>query len=655
MFAAPSLGRAFNASDAAIKRDRPLILGFDVWTRQFSADPGVIGRIVTIPGTPLNERWTVIGVMPRGFVFPAGANLWLAYDKRFYQALPIPTHVRLAPGATVEQVRSAMPGVDVTSLRESLEPHGARSIGLLLAAVAVLLLVAWVQVASLLCSKLLGRSDEIRTRIAVGASRMHIVRRFGVEGAVLVGASMCIAAIAAPVLLYTIVVTLPEEMTAGHVISLDVRAMIFAALLAAAGVMSLTVLPATVISRASAACDVSAGSRSTMGAAVSRWRYLLLASHVALTVLLLHMAALAWRGLHNASGADLGFRPDRLIAVRLPSEAIAAGATAGDVQQQLQRQHQMYLDTARAIAAVPGVGSVTYSNKWPLERVAAPLFPVTSLLSGTILSVSSRFIGRDYATTIGARIIEGRDIQEADVPRATALVNQTLARMLAQAGPVIGQHVAVNRNDSYRVVGVIADVAIDRPGENPRPELFLYTDFGAVILARLDPGGGVAGQSAVFDAVERLWGPRAPRRLASLEQESRRAIADYAARRTLLLSVSLMALPLALIGVLGAFNHEIGQRAREIAIRVTCGARRRDVARLFIQRLGLVVLAGTMSGVALGWVAGRIAANYLFGISAADGLATAGAVTGVAACASVAGVLALRRAHRLDPVMVLRQ
>ncbi len=174
----PLLGRPFLDQDS---RDAPfaVLLGYDVWRTRFSGDPLIVDRLVDIPGSsPLNQ-WRVVGVMPPGFSFPEGANFWVPVYP-FFEAAPVPAYGRLAPGVTLDALRAELPDLETTPLRERVRPAGAFALGVLLVATALLLLVAWVQIAALLFVRATGRVVEIGVRLALGASRLRLVRQFAI-------------------------------------------------------------------------------------------------------------------------------------------------------------------------------------------------------------------------------------------------------------------------------------------------------------------------------------------------------------------------------------------------------------------------------------------------------------------------------------------
>jgi predicted permease len=672
----PSIGRVFTEDDRTPDAELA-ILGYDLWRLHFGADRSIIGRIVDIPGTIRGRRWAIVGVMPPGFDFPSGTNLW-ALRAPYRGQLPLPTLARLAPGATLEMVRRALPSVGVVPLRDYVRPHGAAALGFLLGATGLLLIVAWVQIAALLFARASGRTREIGVRLALGATRTRLVRQFAAEGAVVAAVACALSWLVAPMLTTFVVRQLPEAMTVGQSLQPDLRTFVFTCALSIAGVVLLTLLPAGVVRRTSLA-GVLRGRSMGGRFGVARVRSILVVAQVAVTTVVIYMAGLAAHTFARVGDVPLGFDPAHLIAVRLPllttiMRAPSPGAKPVVDKEDLQRQVALLSQAEDAIRHTPGVERAAGAGEYPLQANVPWTRAFIPRADATRHVINARFtyIAPSFASTIGARIVAGRDVTEDDVPKRvgvvtdgpsnreapvfapghTALVNETFARALAPFGPAVGQ-ILVLGDDEYRVVGVMNDFGDARPDVPPLPRLFALNMVEPFVLARLSPTMPDA-EAAVRATLQRLWSDRASRQVIRMEDEVARATADYRARMRLLLLLALSCLPLAAAGIAGAEIDAVRQRGREIAVRLALGADEGAIGRRIVAQSLALVSTGLVVGLAAGVGVGRLMSHYLFETAPVDLASVLVALIVLLAVGCLAAVWPARRAARIRPAVVLR-
>jgi putative ABC transport system permease protein len=663
----PFIGRTLTAADAT-SAPFTLVLGYDVWQMRFGGDRSIVGRHVQIPGTHPLDRWFIAGVMPKGFDFPAGANVWLPIYPFWPEPL-IASYGELAPGATVDQLRRAVAPILVTPLREHVRPDGATALAVLLAATALLLLVAWSQVAGLLLARHTARLREIGVRLALGATRTALLRQFALEGAMVVLVGLLLAWLAAPPLVALVLRLLPPEMTAGQHLAPDVRTFVFASALAAIGIGVLAVLPIDLVRRTSPVDLFRGGSVAALRLRTSRARTLLFVGQLAMSAALVYLTGLAVRSFVNVTAAPLGFSPDRLVAIRMPGSGGPAGPSRSrdESRASLDTQRQLVRETLAALAELPAVEHVAGSHQFPMQPNA---------LSATQLPSESdplrrSLVGREgvifpgYPAVMGLRLVAGQepsqDALAAQLPPAravqVALANETFARHLSAFGPPIGQIVAVNRSRRYRIVGVIEDIRADRPDLPAEPTLLQYLpSFAApgwvLVRVRPDAAGAEASLKATLD---RIWGDRAPREIIRIDDAIARATVDYRARTLVLSLIGLLCLPLTVIGVAGAVSFTTRQRTRDIAIELAIGAQPRDIVhRVVRQTLGATAVALAI-GLAGGALVGRILSAFLYGVPAIDPPTAVVSGVVVIAAAWCAAIVPARRAGRISPAEVLRQ
>jgi predicted permease len=659
----PILGRPFTEADST---DSPfsVLLGYDVWRRRFGGDPAVIGKVVEIPGTSLRDRWHVVGVMPPGFSFPAGANFWIPVYP-FYATPEVLPYARLANGISVEALRAELPGIIVTPLREHLRPTGAFALSALVIASTLLLLVAWVQVAALLVSRTAGRVTEIGVRLAMGATRWRLIRQFAIEGVAFLIIALGIAAAAAPALTSAIVTILPAEMTTGQRVDPDVRAFGFGAGLSGVGLLFFALVPADLIRRASPVGLLRGAIAGQVGIRAMRVRRALLMAQLAIASSLLYVAGLTLSSASRLDAAPLGFDPADLVAIDMPRGDGPVRGEKGEGRAQLDRQRQMVAETIEALRQLPAVLTVSGSHSWPHQIDGMSEGPILSQSdsSQTPLPGQYAYIMPGYPDVFGVRLTSGSEPEPGTVagtslpPREQlALVNETLARHLAQFGPVVGQVVSRNRSLRFRITGVLPDFNLQRADTPIQPTVFAYLPPPAVVgvaLVRLKPGV-TADEAGLQVVLQRIWGRHAPRPLP-VPAAVARATADFHARAQLLGLISLLCLPLTMIGVAGAVAYSTGQRRREIAIHLAVGADgtriRRDIARQTLVSAGVAVMMGVLIGISIG----QVLSSHLFGVDAADPITIAASFAVTLTVVWIATIVPARRASQVDPASVLRE
>jgi putative ABC transport system permease protein len=656
----PSVGRAFVEADAT-SEPMPVLLGYDIWMTRFGGDPATVGATVRIPGTASNERYRVIGVMPPWFAFPGGANFWTPI-RPSYGSADMPSYARVAPGVTIDALRAELSGIAVTPLREYVRPDGAFALGVLLAASGLLLLLAWVHVAGLVFARASGRSAEIGVRLAIGASRLRLIRQFVLEAGTLVTIAMALAVTLTPVLTTLIVSMLPPEITVGQHVSPDARAFGFAAVLSAIGLLIVALAPVGLVRHASPIHLLRGNSRTGSPAGRTRVRTALFVGQLALAAALVYVAGLTLRSYIQISDAPLGFDARDLYAIQVPRGDAVIDATG---RERLDRQQMMVAETIARIAELPGVSVVSGSHDWPMEPGAlseavliAESDPARDPFRG-----HSPVIARGYPDVLGIPLVAGREPTAVELdtvgspPRLQlALANQSLTRHLERFGSPVGQVVALTSALRFQIVGIVPDIVLDRADRPVEPTLFRYLPPPAavgVVLARLEPGR-TPEDVGLPVVLERIWGSPAPTSF-SITDAVRRANVDYRARTFILSLICALSVPLTLVGVAGALSHATRQRTREIAIELALGAEPRAVRQRVIGHAVLAAAFAIGTGVAAGIGIGRLMAATLYGVVAADPMSIAGTGTLMLSVAWIAAFVPARRASAISPIEALRE
>jgi len=656
--AVPVAGRLFTEEDLDVARPaaRPVLIREDLWRSRLGGDASLIGQVIDVPGVILQRPLRLVGVLPETFRLPDGANLWVA------QRRTSPASVNygvLAPDATLHQLRSALPGMVVTPLREHVRPHGASAFGVLLLATGLLLLVAWVQVGSLIFARAAGRADELGVRLALGASRGRLIRQFAAEGLLVAAASLVLAWIVAPALTSGIVRLLPDPVTRGQLLMPDLRTLAFSTGLALAGVLVLALLPVEVVRQSSPLRLLRGGHAGDVRRGALTLRKAMLVAQLAVTTVLVYMAGLATHSLAAIGDVDLGFDGDGVVAIQLPPVTVM-GSSNEERRAHIARQQQQWGETFDAFRALPGVESVAsgrvpfYENAFTGGGSMAVTVPgQTSPLLSSYAVVTPDYVRVMRLSVVSGRVPDENELSAGDQP---AIVNETFARRLESLGPVIGRRVEVNRR-TVRIAAIAEDFVTHRPDRPIEPLIapLIRRPQGGFILARLDGTVPVNDAVAVLGATfDRIWPDNPAREVFFVSDLAARAISDYRARAVLLGLIGFLCVPLALAGIAGALSYATTQRLREIGIRLALGAEPRDIRRRVVGSAFAALGGGLIAGLGGGILMGRLMSAYLFGVGAIDPVTIVAVVATLAAIAGLAALMPAHRAGRIQPMEALR-
>ncbi|MEO8504297.1 MAG: ABC transporter permease [Acidobacteriota bacterium] len=673
----PPRGRPLLASDYTGGQGQVVVISDALWRSRFGADPGVVGRAVEIDG----HAREIVGVMAPGFRFPnayAAVDVWLPYifgpdDLHSRGARWLSVAGRLRPGvplagaqaemtalaARLEQFDPAHNGgwkIAVMSLQEATVGATRKSLLMLFGAVALLLLIACFNVASLLAARAFARRGEIALRAALGGGTRRLLAPLAAEGLVLALAGGAFGLLCArwcrDGLLWLAGGQLPQLNSPDLDMPLLVGALAFAIL---AGVLC-SVLPALPVVRG-AALEIrreSSGSRRTASI-----RRVLVVSEVALTLVLLAGAGLMARTLFNLLGQDAGVRTANVLTFNLvlPDSSYAKAADQGRFFDALLTQ----------LAAVPGVINAGATNVLPLsgndwsisfDRVDRPKSEMDQD------SAEYRVITPGLLPSLGVAMRRGRGLAAEDrvgVP-LVVLVSETFAKRYYGGEDPLGKQIKIGDRtpDPRTIVGVVADVREDLA--TPAPPMYYVAAAqhpldAMVITLHTDPA--VASTTAVLEAardvVARLDRNLPVYGVVSFEQVRRESLGRRRLSALLLGAFAGAALLLAVVGLYGLMSFQVSQRSGEFGVRAALGARRVDLLRMVLgQGLRLTAL-GVALGVGAALLLGRVLAGMLFGVTASDPLTLVAVASLLLLAAAVGCWLPARRASRLDPMSALRE
>jgi predicted permease len=682
----PMLGRLLTPADDDPKAPLTAVLSYGLWQRAFGGETSILGRDIRLNG----RACTVVGVMPRTFAFNPGE----ADPPELWAPVQIDPHVRNRGSHYLSVLARLKDGVAMTQAQAEMTRYAAQmsattaranhpfdpkvhpivladfqdevvkgvrpAMLVLLGAVAFVLLIACVNVANLLLARAEARRREIAVRAAVGAGFGQLLRQFIIEGILLSVAGAAFGMLLAMGGLRLLVATNAGSIPRVAEVNIDWQVLGFTLAVSLLTGIAFGLAPIFHLKAGSLAHTLkNAGGRNT-AAGGSAFRSALVASELALALVLLIGAGLMVKAFWKLQQVDAGVNPEHVLTMRL--------ALPSSAYPDVAKIRSFWGSLLSRIGGLPGVVKVSMSNGLPPNRpilandttiegfVPVPNGPMQNVDYWNIVSPS-------YFETVGARLIEGRFLNENDGVNAPQVVaiNQTMARVFWPGQSAIGHRLRTGNDKApFRtIVGVIGDIknaGIDHPTGT---ELFVpYSQyeftFSAGYLVIKTQGDPLAMVHAVQSQVHALD--------ASLPVSSIRLLddvlnADRSRPRflTMLLTLfSALSLVLAALGIYGVISYAVAQRTSEIGIRMALGAQTGDVLRM-IGRTGLrLAVAGTAAGAIGAFALTRFLSGLLFGVSSMDVVTFLSMASLLIAVTLLACYVPARRASRVDPLIALR-
>jgi putative ABC transport system permease protein len=687
---APAMGRAF-VGEELVEGGRPAVIVSDAfWRHYLDADPDIGARALTFDGQPHQ----VVGIMPEGFAFPAGTDLWAARERR--PRNPYRTGHnwrvvgRLAPGVTLAQARAEMTAIGraqkarygddisltniaLVPLREQLTGPVRSPLLVLFGAVGVLLLVACANVANLTIAQLTARRRELAVRTALGASAWRLNRQLVTESLLLAAIGGGLGLLAAPWGVRALLMLDPARLPRREAVLIDLPVALFT-LVAVAGVAVALALAAGSRAATGTNAALKAGGRAQAGGPrEERMRGLLVAGQIALSLVLLVGAGLLGRTLFAVLSTDPGFRTTGALVVDF-------SVTQGSDPAARQHTADTYTRLMDRVSAMPGVTRVGGINQFPLsggmsngtfivvrpgDRFESlddlgPLFRDQSRTGYAEFRVASA----GYFQAMGIPLQRGRLFDERDTSDAphVALISASLARQRWPDQDPIGVVIQFGGMDGdvrpFTVVGIVGDVREAGLDRDASPTFYAHyrqrtRPIGHFsVVARTEAAAAVA--PALREVVRDVRPDAAPR-IRRIEDIVAGSFSDRRFNLWLLTAFGISAVVLAGLGIYGVTAFWVSRRTREIGIRLALGSTPGEVLRMVVGRTWRLVAVGAVAGVVAAYVASGVLRTMLFGVEPTDvltfGVATA--LLGVVALA--ASVIPAARAARLDPAVALRQ
>ena len=673
-------GRTLLPEDSEPGREQVVVLKHSFWQQHLGADPGIVGKTINLN----RKQFTVVGVMAADFNYPYnGGEMWtpLVFDRddlhnrgsHYLRVIGL-----LKPGVSIAQAQTDLRAIAKRSQQQFPETNSGRDaavvtltddavrgantgVPIIMGAVVFVLLIACANVANLLLVRAASRQRETAVRLALGASRMRLIREALTESVLLALVGGALGLFISVWSIQALAHGIPEGFSkfipgwSRLGVNLNVLAFTFIVSLLAgvfAGLASVWHSTKTNLNEA-----LKAGSRSDSRGGHSRLRNVLVISEVALSLVLLIGAGLMVRSFMEMLRADLGIRPENVVAMEtsLPS----------DEYKEENKRLAFYQQLLGRVGSLPGVvkagavNIVPFSSSYnsnTFQILGQPPFP-----KGREPEAELRTATPGYFDAIGTTLHTGRLFTEQDDAKATkvVLINETFARRFLPGQQPIGQRLQLggSEKDVSEIIGVVADVKNDDLDERPDPSMYLpyaqnvSLNMNLVIRATQDP---IQLASAVRSEVRALDPTLPVSNVKTISQMIYERISPKRLMTYILTVFALCALLLAAVGIYGVMSYAVTQRTQEIGIRMALGAQVADVLKLVVKNGMSLALIGVAIGLAGAFALTRLLASLLFHVTSTDAVTFAGVSTCLILVALLACYLPARRATKVDPLVALR-
>ena len=693
----PEIGRLFGPQDFALGFAEATVISDGLWRRSYGGDPNILGKRLRMD----NDPYTIVGVVPAGFRHPGttvakDVEVWVTCG---YSADPYPKparNVRVLPGA----IGRLKPGIDVTQAQARLTamaselqtdfpndypPEAKWSIEIqplqdalvgsvrpqllvLMAAVVLVVLIASVNIANLLLARASGRQREMALRMALGAGRFRMVRQMLTEALVLSFISGVAGVLAAKLTLSFIIHFVPASVPRLAEVGVDRTVLLFALLISIFTGIIFGLAPAFQAMKADMTAAIREGAQgSGYSAKTFRLRSLLIVSELALTVVLMVGAGLLLRTFWRLLQENPGFNPSRVVTASfyLPHP----NDPKMDVYADFSKRTSFFRDVIRRVATIPGIDRAAMTSDLPGARpttTAALVIEDRAADSSQGLTAELILVSPDYFMLMQSPLIRGRFFLESDEggKQEVAIIDETTARRYWSGIDPVGRRLRLGGNPSLpwvTVVGIVKEMKQDGLDTDGVPHIFrpIYQQSGRrsqdmSVVARtplpgslleskirselqaVDPGLPIFNVRSMTDVMDVSIAPR---------RFSAELVGVFAAVAMLLSS----------IGIYGLLAYIVGQRSREIGIRVALGAQRPDILKLILGKGLLLAGTGIAIGLILSAISAPMIAGLLYGVHPIDVIVFVTVPLILLVVAFLATYIPARRATIVDPIIALHE
>jgi len=678
----PMLGRDFYVGEDLPSAPQTILLTFASWRKRFSGRKDVIGKAISLSGVP----YTIIGVLPQDFQFaPSGdAEFWATLHASDYCALRRGCHNlkgigRLKDGVSVEMARAEMKtiarqlelqypgdnrgqGAAVAPLSEAIVADIRPILLVLLSGAGLLLLIACVNVSSLLLVRSESRRREIAVRGALGASRARLIRQFITEGMLLItaGGLLGLAAADGAMQVFTQLISkeMMDDMPYLRGLSLNLHVLAFAGTVSVLAAALFSFTPVVRLPLTKLREGLAEGGRGYAGTLWRRFAANLVVVELAIAVVLLVGAGLLGKSFYRLLHVEIGFQADHLATIQL-----ALSKATYEKDEQIVAVERQIISR---VESVPGVQSAGISSVLPVSFNGNTdwIRFVGRPYNGQHNEVNQRDVSSDFFSTLQAKLLRGRyfnDAEDGSKP-LVVIINETLAQKYFPGEDPIGKRIGdieLTPKSIKEIIGVVEDVKDGSLDSETWPAVYYpfnqSTDTYFSLIVRtsqneksllptlvaavheIDPGIGTMNETTMADRIN-----ESP--TAYLHRSSAWLVGGFA----------FLALLLGVVGLYGVIAYSVSQRTREIGVRMALGAQRSSVYQLIMKEAGWLVGAGIVAGLLCSIAAATLIRGLLFGVRTWDA-ATLAAVSAVLAIAAMlASYIPARRAARVDPMVALR-
>ena len=682
--AKPLAGRTLLPEDGKQGSAAVAVVSENLWRSRFGSNPGLVGQSITLDMRP----FTVVGILPASFRFPEGApqqDVWISVlqDPLFGPLTSQPrvgllgVIARLKPGVSLAKAEAEMgalsgrfakefpeedSGLTVRTkpYRETVVGNVRAALMILLSAVGLLLLMACANIANLLLSQATSRAREIAVRIALGASRVRIIRQLLTESALLGVLGGLAGVLLADFAVRALQPFLPPELVQISSIHVGGPVLGFALLLSLAAALTFGLAPALLATPSNLQMNIKAGGERTGQRGGQHVRNFLAIAEISLAMVLLVAGGLLIRSFALVTSVNPGFDPQNVTEaeVSLPQFQYSKPQQwTAFSNELLERLH-----------ALPGFEDSALAAPLPMDRQGQATFEFSIVGNGPLprgKSTTANYatVSPDYFRVMRIPLLKGRLFSEQDSPSNSkvAIISETLARRYFPNQDPLGRQMKFgfppNTNVSREIVGVVGDVRDVALSKKPGPNM--YVPFaqaplygGEVVVRSSLSTSSVA--AAIRQAVHSIDKDLPVTDIEPFPNALGQSIARERFRTFLLGSFSAMALVLAAVGIFGVVSYSTSQRRQEIGIRMALGAQRGDVLRLILRQGAELALLGLSIGIVFALLLTRFMSSMLYGVSAKDPVIFGAVAVVLFGVALAACYIPARRALRVDPLVALR-
>jgi predicted permease len=678
----PMLGRNFNAGEDLPEAPRTLILSYASWQKRFGGKQEVIGQSLTLNETP----YTIIGVLPQNFHFAPVANpeFWATLNTgggcfRLRSCHNLNGVARLKDGVAIETALADLTriakdleaqypdsnlnqGATVAPLSELIVGDVRPILLLLLGGAGLLLLIACINVASLLLVRSETRRRELAVRRALGATRARLIRQFVIEGFVIVVAGSIAGLVSSHWAMLILKGLIPAEMMAGmpylNDLGLNSRVLIFALALAGFAATLFALTPSLRLTALDVREGMAEGSRGSAGKVWTRIGSKLVVLELTTAMVLLFGAGLLGKSFYRLLQVGAGFETSHLITMSVSAPRSVYGEDEKGIALGRKAVDQ--------IKNLPGVKSVALTSLLPITYNGNTTWIrfVGRAYNGEHNEVNERNISSDYFKTLQARLLRGRTFTDAEdlTKPLVVVINQALAKKYFPGEDPIGQRIGdtgLSPGSIREIIGIVDDIREGPLDSEIWPAIYKpfnqYPDSDFELVVRTAP----TEQSLITMVTDAIRGIDARINISNqttMTERVNNAPTVYLRRSSTWLvgAFAAVALLLGVVGLYGVIAYSVSQRTREIGVRIALGAQRGTVYRLILKEACVLALAGIVIGTGCAILAASLMRKLLFGTPPWDITTLIGVAAVLGASALLASFLPARRAASVDPMSALR-